>query len=182
MCRSTYYVFGGTPPYTVAASLPTFVTITGSPIAASGGGFTARATACVDPETFTITDASGRFINATLSSILGPAETTGGGGNNCSFSPPAPGCPTVNPAAVTLTACTGAGSSATVNVTSTTAPVVAATSGLSAPLSGSSSPYTVTITRTSGAALQPATVTVSAGSLSQTVSVTLTGAAAGSCP
>jgi hypothetical protein len=171
----TYYVYGGTPPYTVAASLPTFVSITGVPVASSGGGFTVRASACVD-ETLTITDASGRFVNASFASVLGPAATPGGGtgGTDCSFSPLPAGCPAVSPTALALTACTGTGSSATASVTSTTTPVAAAPAGLTATITGSASPFTLTVTRASGTVPSPATVTVSAGSLSQNVSVTVT--------
>ncbi len=170
----TYYVFGGTPPYTVAASLPTFVSITGTPVVNSGGGFTVRANACVD-EVLTITDASGRFITASFASVLGPAATTGGGtgGTDCTFSPTPTGCPTVSPTTLSLTACTGAGASANAQVTSTSTPVAGAPSGLTALITGSTSPYTLTVTRASGTVSSPATVTVSAGSLSQNVSVTV---------
>lgn len=167
----TYYVFGGTPPYTVAANLPTLVSIIGSPIPVSGGGFTARPNGCVE-ETFTITDASGRFINATLASVLGPAATTGGtGGTDCSFSPAPSGCPTVAPTTLSLTACTGVGSSATASVTSSSAPTSSAPAGLTATITGSSSPFTLTVTRAAGTISSPATVTVSSGSFSQTLSV-----------
>jgi hypothetical protein len=68
----TYYVFGGTPPYRVVASLPTFVSLTGSPIAANGGFFTATTNGnCFTQETFIITDATGRTVTATLSNGLG---------------------------------------------------------------------------------------------------------------
>jgi hypothetical protein len=170
----TFYVYGGTPPYTIAANLPTFVSIIGTPVPNSGGGFTVRANSCVD-EVLTITDASGRFVNASFASVLGPNTPTGGGGGgtNCSFSPAPAGCPGVEPTNLSLTACTGAGSSTTASVTSTTAPVAAAPSGLTATITGSASPFTLTVTRASGSVSSPATVTVSAGSLSQDVSVTV---------
>jgi hypothetical protein len=176
----TYYVYGGTPPYTIAANLPTFVSITGTPVANSGGGFTVRANSCVD-EVLTITDASGRFVNASFASVLGPEAPTGGGtgGTDCSFSPTPAGCPTIASTTLSLTACTGAGSSATTSVTSTTVPVAAAPSGLTASITGSTSPFTLTVTRASGSVSSPATVTVSAGSLSQNVSVTVSPA---NCP
>jgi hypothetical protein len=179
----TYYVFGGTPPYTVAANLPTLVSITGAPVANSGGGFTVRANACAD-EVLTITDASGRFITASFASVLGPAATTGGGtgGTGCSFSPTT-GCPIVTPSSVTLASC---GAMVNPTITGGTPPYTTSSpSGITAIAPGSSNPVTLTITRTSDGGTvpaSPATVTVSSGSLATSVTVTLTGAAAASCP
>lgn len=176
----TYYVYGGTPPYTVAADLATLVTITGSPVANSGGGFTARATGCVDPETFTITDASGRFITATLSSVLGPAATTGGttSGDCATFSPANPACPSVAPSSLSLTTCAQV-ANATVTAGTTPLSAPSATAGLTATLAGST--LSVSRTSASGTPTTPASVQVNAGSFFQTVPVNLSGTAAGSC-
>jgi hypothetical protein len=177
----TYLVFGGTPPYTVVANLPTFVTIAGSPIPISGGSFTARATACVDPETFTITDASGRFITATLSSVLGPAATTGGGptsGDCATFSPANPACPTVTPSPLALSTCVQV-ANATITAGTTAVGAPSFTSGLTATVSGT----TLSVSRAAGPApTTPQSVQVNAGSFFVTVPVTLSGAAAGVCP
>jgi hypothetical protein len=179
----TYYVYGGTPPYTVAANMPTLVTITGVPINQSGGGFTALPNNCVD-EIFTITDASGRFINATLSSTLGPDSGGGGGGGGggtggacSSFSPPNPACPTITPAALNLTACTGTGSSASATLSGGTPPfTTSAPTGVTASIVGN----TLTVTRVVGTTVtSPLIVRVNAGSLFQDVTVNITPAA---CP
>ena len=73
---ATWYVFGGTPPYTVAASFPGVVGITGSPVMRSGGGFTATTNGtCFTNLTFVITDASGRTVTSppTASNVFGTA-------------------------------------------------------------------------------------------------------------
>ena len=171
-----YFVFGGTPPYTVSASLPNFVIIRNSPVLVSGGSFTAVTNGCVDPETLIITDASGRFTTVTLSSVLGPDSGSGsGGGNDCSFSPAPAGCPTVPP--IALSAC---GQTANVTISGGTPPYTVgnSSSGLNATISNT----TLSVTRTTGPAPASPSVTVSAGSFSQTVTVSLSGTAAGTCP
>ena len=60
---ATFYVFGGTPPYTIQTNFPTAVTISGSPVMQSGGGFTITTNGqCFTGLTFTITDANGRTL------------------------------------------------------------------------------------------------------------------------
>lgn len=174
----TYYVYGGTPPYRVSVNLPTIVSIVGSPILASGGGFTATTNGCVDGAVFTITDSSNRFTNATLSSVLGPDSGTGGGGggggsSDCSsFSPPNANCPTITPAALSLTACTGAGSTANATLAGGTPPfTVSAPTGVTATIVGN----TLTVTRVTGTTVtSPLLVTVNAGSFFTNVTVNIT--------
>jgi hypothetical protein len=60
---ATFYIFGGTPPYTIATNFPTAITITGSPVPRSGGGFTITTNGtCFTGLTFAITDAAGRAL------------------------------------------------------------------------------------------------------------------------
>ncbi|MBS0326517.1 MAG: hypothetical protein JSS46_08230 [Proteobacteria bacterium] len=77
--QASFYIFGGTPPYTVVASFPQAVTIRGAPVLSSGGGFTITTTGiCVNPMTLVITDATGRtatsptVINQTNTSVQPP--------------------------------------------------------------------------------------------------------------
>ncbi len=64
---STYYVFGGTPPYRVVTSFPQGLTLTGTPVQTNGGGFTATTRgACMDPANLIVTDATGRTLTALL--------------------------------------------------------------------------------------------------------------------
>ena len=171
-----YYVYGGTPPYTVALTVPSVVIIRGSPVQVSGGFFTAITNGCVDLETIVITDASGRFTTVTLSSVLGPTSGTGGGGNGAtdcsSFSPSNPACPTVGSTTLSLTACSGSGSSATTSYTAGTTAVTGATvpSGTTG-ITAQAQNGTLTVTRTSGTLTSPVTVQLNAGSLFVPVTV-----------
>jgi hypothetical protein len=72
---ATWYVFGGTPPYTVATNFPGAVGITGSPVMRSGGGFTVTTNGtCFTNMTFAITDATGRvLVTAPTASKAEPA-------------------------------------------------------------------------------------------------------------
>ena len=73
---ATWYVFGGTPPYTIATNFPGAIGITGSPVTRSGGGFTATTNGqCFTNLTFAITDATGRTVTSppTASNVFGTA-------------------------------------------------------------------------------------------------------------
>jgi len=74
--QATFYIFGGTPPYTVATNFPSAVSISGAPVQRSGGGFTITTTGqCVTNLTFAITDATGRTVLTppTVDNVLGTA-------------------------------------------------------------------------------------------------------------
>ena len=59
----TFYIFGGTPPYTVSTQFPGAVTLTGSPVQTSGGSYTVITNGtCFIGLTFVITDSTGRTI------------------------------------------------------------------------------------------------------------------------
>ena len=95
-----YYIYGGTPPYQVAATFPGVVTLSGVPVTKNGGSFVATTNgACFVNMQYAITDATGRTIpggsSPTLTNELGK-QTAGGGGTM-----------TVAPTAITNTACTG---------------------------------------------------------------------------
>ena len=74
---ATFFIFGGTPPYTVATNFPTAISITGTPVQRSGGGFTITTNGtCFTGLTFAITDAAGRTLLTppTASNVFGTAE------------------------------------------------------------------------------------------------------------
>ena len=72
--RIDYFIYGGTPPYTVAATFPTAVTIVNSIVGAAGLPFTAITNGtCVNPLTFTIRDSAGLQTTATLNNLPGTA-------------------------------------------------------------------------------------------------------------
>ncbi|HEU5480873.1 MAG TPA: hypothetical protein VFU90_13595, partial [Candidatus Tumulicola sp.] len=74
---ASFYIFGGTPPYTVATNFPQAITIKGAPVLKSGGSFTITTTGvCTskDGVTLIITDASGRVATSpTVDNVVGTA-------------------------------------------------------------------------------------------------------------
>ena len=95
--RIDYFIYGGTPPYSVSSTFPTAVGIVNSTVFFSGGAFEAVTNGtCVNPLTFTIVDATGRQTTAQL--INAPGTTV--------IPPPTP--PTalkIAPAAAPPTSC-----------------------------------------------------------------------------
>src|SRR5678815_5316732 len=60
---ATFYIFGGTPPYTVAPTFPNAVQINGAPVQRSGAGFTIVPTGnCFENLTFAIIDDTGQTV------------------------------------------------------------------------------------------------------------------------
>ena len=65
--RVDYFIYGGTPPYTVVSTFPGGVTLVNSTVLAPGLPFTAITNgSCVNPLTFSIRDAIGLQTTATL--------------------------------------------------------------------------------------------------------------------
>jgi hypothetical protein len=92
--RIDYYIYGGTPPYTVASTFPAGVTLVNSTVPASGGFFTAITNgSCVNPLVFTIVDSVGRQTTASLINQPGTATPP---------TPPAPTALTLTPATITV--------------------------------------------------------------------------------
>ncbi len=72
--RIDYYIYGGNPPYTVASTFPSAVTIVNKTVSASGKFFEAVTNGtCVNELTFTIVDFAGKQTTATLTNELGAA-------------------------------------------------------------------------------------------------------------
>ena len=74
---ATFYIFGGTPPYTVQTNFPTAITILNQPVQRSGAGFTIVTNGtCFTGLTFAITDATGRTLLTppTVTNELGEGE------------------------------------------------------------------------------------------------------------
>jgi len=73
--RTDYYIYGGTPPYSVRATFPDAIRIVNEVVAESGGFFEAVTNGqCVNPLTFTIVDAAGLQTTATLNNLEGTVE------------------------------------------------------------------------------------------------------------
>lgn len=144
---ATFYVFGGTPPYTVATNFPGAISITGSPIQRSGGGFTITTNGtCFTNLTFAITDAAGRTLLTppTASNDFGTADP-----------PPAtlavtPGSATINCASPNNLQFLVTGGTGTYNAALTPSPtgssvMPGATTTVTIPTSASGTVYTLNI-------------------------------------
>lgn len=73
---AAFYIFGGTPPYTVQTNFPTAVSLIGVPVLMSGGSFAVAPNGtCFTGLTFAITDAAGRTLLTppTVSNVFGTA-------------------------------------------------------------------------------------------------------------
>jgi len=95
-----YYIYGGTPPYTVKETFLGAVTLSTNVVATNGGGFTATTNgACFVNMQYAITDATGRTIPGGSSPLLTNevGKAAAGGGSAM----------TVSPATVKNAACTG---------------------------------------------------------------------------
>jgi hypothetical protein len=149
--RVDYYIYGGTPPYTVASTFPTAVVLINSIVAVSGGFFEAVTNGtCVDPLTFTIRDSTGLVTSSTLHNL--PGTPAGGTPTPLTIAPP-------GPVTATLAQCTSA-------------------SGFDFTVSGGTPPYNVVVTAAgagAAGAATPSTVTTSGG----TTKVTFTGTPTG---
>lgn len=175
--RVDYYVYGGTPPYSVVSPLPGVVTVSPSVVQASGGSFTAQIVGC-GKVTLIVTDSSGRTVET--------AQIDAQQGADGSAVTPTTSTLLVSPTAVTV----GCGQIASVSLAGSgafTANIV--TAGVNAAafnLSPSAGPIpsTLTFSRIAGTAITPTTapstitVNVVAGSTITPVTVTTTA----SCP
>lgn len=70
--RIDYFIYGGTPPYTVFSTFPGAVTLVNPTVLASGQPFSAITNGtCVNPLVFTIRDSAGLQTTATLNNVPG---------------------------------------------------------------------------------------------------------------
>jgi hypothetical protein len=133
--RIDYFIYGGTPPYHVSSTFPDAVILVNSTVFVSGGSFEAITNgACVNPLTFTIVDAIGRQVTATLVNTPGTAT------------PVVPTGPVqITPPAIIDAACTGKSFGFT--ITGGTAPFsVASPGGVVTPNPVTTSPGSFTVT------------------------------------
>src|SRR5438477_2719831 len=111
--RVDYFIYGGTPPYTVAPTFPQAIIMVNTTVSTPGGSFEVITNGtCVDPLTFTIVDATGRQTTTLLHNLVGTAT------------PPVPPGPdfAVSPATQTGTLARCVGNSFTFVISGGTAP------------------------------------------------------------
>jgi hypothetical protein len=95
-----YYIYGGTPPYTVHETFPGAVTLSTNTVATNGGGFTATTTGqCFTLMQYAISDATGRTIPGGNSPLLTNEFGKAGGA--------APAAVDISPATSTQVGCAG---------------------------------------------------------------------------
>jgi hypothetical protein len=143
-----YFIFGGTPPYTVQSTFPNAVTIRGNPVQFSGSSFTAITNGtCVNPLTFTISDSTGLQTTATLENLVGTAPVT---------PPPTPTALAIAPTSPSLAGC------------------ISGVTQQTFILSGGTPPYNVT---TTGGTMTPSVVNKSGGTSTITINFSGAGSA-----
>ena len=188
---STYFIYGGQPPYTVSNSFPQAALISPTVVQNSGGGFTVTTQGvCVDPVTFIITDSAGHSVTVTLSNVLGttaPPTTTSP--NPIVVTPSS--IPTLGCGVSTNVVATGGGTVSTTGNTQTVTPAtsffvsVSRPDLLSAVPSNPDAGAPITLLRLGGTPVQGAggpvnvSLLISDGGQTKTVNVPVTGAA---CP
>jgi hypothetical protein len=147
---ATFYIFGGTPPYTVATNFPGAVNISGTPVQRSGGGFTITTNGtCFENLTFAITDATGRVL-------LTPPTAT----NELGSAAPPPGPVVLTPTSLSPASCNANDQLGQILATGGTgtfivaaAPAQTGTVGSGGPIvaSGTSGPIAVSVSPTAAA-------------------------------
>ena len=154
--RVDYLIYGGTPPYTVTSTSTGIATVSPSTVQTNGAGFTATTqnAFCPGTATFSIRDATGRLITATLENKEGSAAVP-----VIAFYTTAPSAVTVA-AGATASFAVGGGSSPYYASSSNTAIATASISGASLIINGvASGTATVTVSDSKGST-KSTTVTV----------------------
>jgi hypothetical protein len=169
-----YYIFGGTPPYTVVSPLPGVALMTPGIVGTNGGRFTAQVTGC-GKVAFIVTDATGRTIET--SSLISAQGAKG----DAITTPPSL---TVNVTSLTIDC--GASSSVTVSGNGTyTTTIAGTTDGLFVTPSAdtlTTDGASVTIAVNSGSSFSNPRVDFVNGSITKSVAITVTTLTPGSCP
>jgi hypothetical protein len=176
---TTFYIFGGKPPYTVGNPFPQFLSIGQTVVATSGGGFTVTTRGgCVTPATISINDAAGHTTTVTLNNNLGtqpPNITTTP--NPITITPKATGIPPLTCGANTNIVATGGGTITQQGTTQTITPATALFVGVDRPdilsaLPSNATPGSpITITRVIPPAPDSSTVNPPASNALATVNV-----------
>ncbi len=167
---SEIFVFGGTPPYTIANSAPSAFATNTSVVNFSGGSFRVTPSGvCAENVTIAVTDAAARTTTVTFTNKLGTNDP-----------PPAPLA--VVPGSLSLTSCASTASAVIVGGKTTTYVAASSNGIVLATVNGS----LLTVSRAPGPFTAPVsgvTVTVTDGTSVVSVPVTLSGTAStGPCP
>lgn len=167
--RVDYYIYGGTPPYTVQSTFPTAILLSTNVVGQSGGFFSATTNGtCVNPLVFTISDAAGKQTTATLNNVVGTIAPT---------PPTPPAALTIAPGTLAVAGC--AGKTFTFVVTGGTGPYNVTTNpgppqiGSPAP-GGNANTFTVSVPATPAFTGTISVTALDSGSPAQTATATVT--------
>jgi hypothetical protein len=153
---STFFIFGGQPPYTISNTFPGSVLVSPTVVLTSGAGFTVTTTgACVDPVVIGITDSAGHTVTVRLSNNLGTLAPPTFTSPNPILVSPSP-VPTLACGASATVAVSGGGTTETSGNTQTVTPATSF-------LVSTSRPDILSITPTTVGPLEPITVTRNSG-------------------
>ncbi|MEO8305227.1 MAG: hypothetical protein ABI724_14000 [Betaproteobacteria bacterium] len=110
---TTYYIYGGQPPYTISNVFPQFLQLVQNTVPVSGGGFTVVTLGgCIDKGLFIITDSAGHSVTVDLTNKLGTlAPPTFTAANPIAITPTP--IPTLTCGASTNVVATGGGTTTT---------------------------------------------------------------------
>ena len=175
--RVDFYVFGGTPPYSIASPLPGFAQISPRVVSTNGGSFTAQIAGC-GKTSFIVSDATGRSIET--STVEGVQGAKGATVTTTPFS--------ISPTAFSMSC--GSFFSNNVSLSGTGTFTASVTSGGGSgfvvnPTAGSLDIFfgaSVNFSARTGVVVSPVTVTFSSNGTSIPVTVTVIGAETGRCP
>jgi len=173
-----YYIFGGTPPYTVASPRTDVAPVSPTAVLTNGGKFTAQIKDCVTVS-FVVSDSSGRTLET--SALVAERGGVGFGLPASSF--------VVSPASLTIVCGTSGGVTVS-GVGTYTTNIIGVTSGAGLRVTASTGPLSTSGTNVTISALAASTfsspvVEFSDGTLKSSVAVRVTntvGAVVNSCP
>ena len=169
--RVDFYVFGGTPPYSIASPLPGFAQISPRVVSTNGGSFTAQISGC-GKTSFIVSDATGRSIET--STVEGVQGAKGATGTTTPFS--------ISPTAFSIFCGSGANVFLPGAGTFTASATSGGGSGFVVTPTAGSLPFSASLFANTGVVVSPVTVTFSSNGTSIPVTVTVIGAETGRCP
>jgi hypothetical protein len=184
---TTFYIFGGQPPYTIVNTFPQFVLIAPTTVLTSGAGFTVTTNgSCVDPVQIPVTDSAGHTVSVELTNEPGDSPPPTLSSPNPITVTPSP-IPLLGCGASTNVVATGGGTVSTTGNTRTVTPATTFLVGVNRPDILTALPADpaagapITLTRVNGVDVNATTATtanvslfVSDGAQTTTISVPVT--------
>lgn len=159
---TSFFIFGGLPPYTISNTFPQFLAVSPSIVLASGSGFNVLTVGgCVDPAIIAITDSAGHTKTVEVKNLVGTKPPATVVSNNPIIISPGsiPTLTCLPPTSSTNIALGGGGTTSTSGSTSTVTPATTF-------LLSTNRPDILTINPPNPAPLAPVTLTRGPGTVS----------------